>query len=108
MSPLLFWLRPQRFVVAASQSMEIRVRRFKKVMLMTAAISGISMMGAGAAQALEACDDQPEPTIENAQFLKCEQEFNSSLVNLSVPVSVGGDSVTNIGNFCTQVAPPSE
>ncbi|MEU0075833.1 hypothetical protein ABZ027_40865 [Streptomyces sp. NPDC006332] len=81
------------------------MRRFKKVMLVTAAIGGIGLTGAGAAQAHGAGGDSPDATIDNAQLLKCEQEFTSSLVTVPVTVSVLGDSVTNIGNFCTQVGP---
>jgi hypothetical protein len=85
--------------------MEIRVHRFKKIMLMTTAIGSLGLAGAGVAQAHDAGDDQPEAAIENAQFLKCEQSFTSALIEVNVPVNVGGESVTNIGNFCTQAAP---
>lgn len=85
--------------------MELRVHRFKKIMLVTTAISGISLAGVGVAQAHCAGDDQPEAAIENAQFLNCEQEFSGSLITVSVPITLGGDSITNIGNFCTQAAP---
>lgn len=79
---------------------------FKKVMLVTTAISSIGLTGAGVAQAHNDGGDPPDAGIENAQFLNCEQAFTSSLITISAPVSVGGDSITNIGNFCTQVAPP--
>ena len=83
--------------------MEIRVRMFKKVMLVTTAISSIGLTGAGVAQAHDDGGD-PDVAIDNAQFLNCEQEFNAgSLVTANVPITVLGDSVTNIGNFCTQV-----
>jgi len=85
--------------------MEIRVRRFKKVMLVTAAIGSIGLTGAGAAQAHDAGGESPDPTVDNAQLLKCEQEFTSSVITVNIPVTVLGDSVTNIGNFCTQVGP---
>lgn len=86
--------------------MELSVRRFKKIMLVTTAIGGLGLSGAGVAQAHDSGDDQSGAALNNAQFLKCEQEFTgSSLITVSVPVSVLGDSVTNIGNFCTQVAP---
>ncbi|UUU22207.1 hypothetical protein [Streptomyces sp. DSM 40750] len=82
------------------------MHRFKKIMLVTTAISSISLTGAGAAQAHGPGDDQPDATIENAQFLKCEQEYRSgALVEVNAPITVLGDSITNIGNFCTQVAP---
>ncbi|MEU2283147.1 hypothetical protein ABZ614_14660 [Streptomyces sp. NPDC013178] len=81
------------------------MRMFKKVMLVTTAISSIGLTGAGVAQAHNDGGDQPDATIENAQFLNCEQAFNSSLITVSVPVTIGGDSITNIGNFCTQAAP---
>ncbi|WP_307524207.1 hypothetical protein [Streptomyces umbrinus] len=77
--------------------------RFKKIMLVTTAIGGISLTGAGVAQA-HCADDQPDTAIENAQLLNCEQEYSSSsLVEVNAPITVLGDSVTNIGNFCTQV-----
>ncbi|CAM5663982.1 hypothetical protein SALBM311S_12282 [Streptomyces alboniger] len=85
--------------------MEIRVRRFKKVMLVTAAIGSIGLTGAGTAQAHETGGDSPDPTIDNAQLLKCEQEFTASLISVTVPVTVLGEGVTNVGNFCTQVGP---
>ncbi|WP_338898219.1 hypothetical protein WBG99_23595 [Streptomyces sp. TG1A-60] len=82
------------------------MRRFKNIMLVTTVIGSIGLTGAGVAQAHDAGDDQPEVAVDNAQFLKCEQEYNSfSLVEVNVPITVGGESVTNIGNFCTQVAP---
>jgi hypothetical protein len=84
--------------------MEIRVRMFKKVMLVTTAISSIGMTGAGVAQAHDG-GDSPDVAIDNAQFLHCEQEFDAgSLLTVNAPVTVLGESVTNIGNFCTQVA----
>ena len=85
--------------------MEIRVRMFKKVMLVTTAISSIGLTGAGVAQAHDD-GDQPDVAIDNAQFLNCEQEFTASLVTVNAPVSVLGESVTNVGNFCQQVAVP--
>ena len=85
--------------------MEIRVRRFKKVMLVTAAIGSIGLTGAGAAQAHDAGGDTPDANVDNAQLLKCEQEFTNSVITVSIPVTVLGESVTNVGNFCTQVAP---
>ncbi|MFF0157593.1 hypothetical protein ACFYRY_08635 [Streptomyces sp. NPDC005263] len=81
------------------------MRRFKKVMLVTAAIGSIGLTGAGAAQAHDAGGDTPDSTTDNAQLLKCEQEFTSSLITVNAPVTVLGESVTNIGNFCTQVGP---
>jgi hypothetical protein len=84
--------------------LELRVHRFKKIMLVTTAIGGIGLTGAGVAQAHCADDDQPDAAIENAQFLNCDQTF-SSLVTLNAPITVLGDSVSNVGNFCTQVAP---
>ncbi|KOU67268.1 hypothetical protein ADK57_16915 [Streptomyces sp. MMG1533] len=81
------------------------MRRFNKVMLVTAAIGSLGLTGAGAAQAHGADGDSPDATIENAQLLKCEQEFTASLVTVNAPVTVLGESVTNIGNFCTQVGP---
>ncbi|MFF6780029.1 hypothetical protein [Streptomyces sp. NPDC012510] len=79
---------------------------FKKIMLVTTAISSIGLAGSGVAQAHDAGDDQPaDAAIENAQFLNCEQRFTSNaLIEVNAPVSVFGDSITNIGNFCTQVA----
>ena len=85
--------------------MELRVHRFKKIMLVTTAIGSISLSGAGAAQAHDPGDGQPDAAIDNAQFLKCDQEFSASLITVSPTINVLGDSVTNIGNFCTQVAP---
>ncbi|MFE9773075.1 hypothetical protein ACFYOV_15620 [Streptomyces sp. NPDC005931] len=81
------------------------MRRFKKVMLMTSVASGLTLAVAGSAQAASCDSEPPAPTIENAQFLDCEQEFEASLVTINAPVSVLGESVTNVGNFCTQVAP---
>jgi hypothetical protein len=72
-------------------------------MVMTAAIGGIGLAGAGIAQA---CDGEqpPHTAIDNAQSLECEQEFtSSSLLTVSVPISVLGESVSNVGNFCTLV-----
>ncbi|MFE7839306.1 hypothetical protein ACFU53_25620 [Streptomyces sp. NPDC057474] len=81
------------------------MHRFKKIMLVTTAIGGISLTGAGVAQAHCPDDEQPDPVaIENAQFLHCEQEFSASVITVNAPITVLGDSVTNIGNFCTQVA----
>ncbi|MDX3454729.1 hypothetical protein PV396_22760 [Streptomyces sp. ME02-8801-2C] len=80
------------------------MHRFKRIMLVTTAIGGIGLAGSGIAQAHCAGDDQPEAAIENAQLLKCDQEYRSNaLVEANVPITVLGDSVTNIGNFCTQV-----
>ncbi|WSQ09317.1 hypothetical protein OG604_16910 [Streptomyces sp. NBC_01231] len=81
------------------------MRRFKKVMLMTAAIGSIGLTGAGAAQAHDAGGESPDPAVDNAQLLKCEQEFTNSVITVSIPVTVLGESVTNVGNFCTQVSP---
>lgn len=86
--------------------MELRVQRFKKIMLMTTVIGSLGVAGSGVAQAHAPGDDQPDATIENAQFLKCEQEFSySPLIEVNAPITVLGESITNIGNFCTQAAP---
>ncbi|WP_158778678.1 hypothetical protein [Streptomyces cellulosae] len=86
-------------VMTASQHLEIRVRRFKKVMLATSVLSGVGLATAGAAQA--ACDDEvPHTAVDNAQYLHCEQEF-TSLVTINAPITVLGDNNQNIGNFCT-------
>jgi hypothetical protein len=85
--------------------MEIRVRRLKKVMLVTAAVGSLGLTGAGAAQAHDAGGDSPDTAIDNTQLLKCEQDFTASLITVAVPVTILGESVTNIGNFCTQVGP---
>ena len=85
--------------------MELRVHRFKRIMLVTTAVGGIGLTGAGIAQAHCAGDDQHDAAIENAQLLNCEQVYrSSSLVEINAPITVLGDSVTNIGNFCTQIA----
>jgi hypothetical protein len=89
-------------VVTASQHLEIRVRRFKKVMLATSVLSGVGLTVAGAAQAA-ACDDEvPHTVIDNAQSLHCEQEF-SSLVTINAPIVLLGDNNQNFGNFCTEI-----
>ncbi|MFJ7332572.1 hypothetical protein ACIQU3_06640 [Streptomyces sp. NPDC101110] len=76
---------------------------------MTSAISGVGLVAAGAAHADCAGDPPaPRPTVENAQLLHCEQEFDGgSLLTVNAPISVLGDSVTNIGNFCTQTTAPA-
>ncbi|MEV7790769.1 hypothetical protein [Streptomyces sp. NPDC087512] len=84
------------------------MRRFKKVMLVTSVLSGVGLAAAGSAHAKDCAGDPPPPpraSVDNAQFLNCEQEFEGSLITVSAPISVLGDSVTNIGNFCTQAAP---
>jgi hypothetical protein len=93
------------FVVAASQYPEMHMRRFKKVMLVTSVISGVGLTAAGVAQA--DCDGEPaHAPVANAQSLECDQEFTSaSLITVEAPITVLGDSVTNIGNFCTLVGP---
>jgi len=85
--------------------MEIRVRRFKRVMLMTSAIGSIGLAGAGIAHAADCDGEPPHAAIENAQLVNCDQEFKSSLITVNVPVTVLGESVTNIGNFCTVTGP---
>lgn len=80
------------------------MRRFKKVMLVTAVAGGIGLVGAGAAQADDP-GDQPDAAAKNAQYLECEQAFRASLITIAPSVSVFGESVTNIGNFCTAAAP---
>ncbi|MGW0843660.1 hypothetical protein ACWD26_26640 [Streptomyces sp. NPDC002787] len=80
------------------------MQRFKRIMLVTTAIGGISLAGTGVAQAHDPGDDQPDAAIENAQLLHCEQEFHSSVITVNPTITILGDSVTNIGNFCTQVA----
>jgi hypothetical protein len=74
-------------------------------MLVTAAVGSIGLTGAGAVQAYDAGGDGPDAATDNAQLLQCEQQFDASLITIAAPISVFGDSVTNIGNFCTQVAP---
>lgn len=78
------------------------MRRLKKVMLLTAVVGSIGLTGAGTAHA----DEKPDTTVENAQLLKCDQEFRS-LVFVAPTISLFGDSVANIGNICRQQAPPS-
>ncbi|MET7688844.1 hypothetical protein ABZT06_12860 [Streptomyces sp. NPDC005483] len=80
------------------------MRRFKKIMLVTSVISGVGLTAAGAAQACDGEPPAPAPAT-NAQSLECDQEFSPSTVTIAPSVSVLGDSVTNIGNFCTLVAP---
>lgn len=97
--------KPSIPFVVLVQHMETRMRGLKKVMLAATLAGGIGLTGAGAAQAYGADGgDAPDVTTDNAQFQQCEQEFTSSLITVSAPVSVLGDSVTNIGNFCTQAA----
>jgi hypothetical protein len=86
--------------VAASQHLEIRVRRFKKVMLATSVLSGVGLTVAGAAQAVACDEDVPHTALDNAQSVDCEQEF-SSLVTVNAPITLLGDNNQNIGNFCT-------
>ncbi|MFI5687156.1 hypothetical protein [Streptomyces sp. NPDC051636] len=82
------------------------MRRFKKVMLVTSVISGIGLTAAGVAQAEDCGGEPPHAPVANAQSLECDQEFDSSsLVTVNAPITVLGDSVTNIGNFCTLVGP---
>ncbi len=81
------------------------MRSFKKVMLVTVVMSSIGLTGAGTAQADDPGGAPSGTTIENAQLLECEQQFSASMITLAVPVSVFGDSITNVGNFCTQVGP---
>ncbi|MFE9999456.1 hypothetical protein [Streptomyces avermitilis] len=80
------------------------MRRFKKVMLVTAAVSGIGLAGAGTVQADDRGGD-PHAPIDNTQLLQCEQEFNASLITINAPITLLGDSITNIGNFCSQIGP---
>ncbi|MET7849128.1 hypothetical protein [Streptomyces avermitilis] len=80
------------------------MRRFKKVMLVTAAIGGIGLAGAGTVQAEDRGGD-PQAAIDNTQLLQCEQEFNASLITVNVPITLLGDNITNIGNFCSQIGP---
>ncbi|EKX69454.1 hypothetical protein Sipo8835_41755 [Streptomyces ipomoeae] len=79
------------------------MRRFKKAMLVTAVVGGIGVTGAGTAQAGDS-DGQPDVTVQNAQIVECEQQFSSSLITIAPSVSLFGDSITNIGNFCTVTA----
>ncbi|WP_189705584.1 hypothetical protein [Streptomyces anandii] len=81
------------------------MRRLKKVMLVTSVLSGVGLAAAGTAQAKCAGDDPPPAAVDNAQSLKCDQDFSSSLITINAPVTVLGDSITNIGNFCTLAGP---
>ncbi|MET8943911.1 hypothetical protein ABZX30_10035 [Streptomyces sp. NPDC004542] len=81
------------------------MRRFKKVMLMTSVVSGIGLTAAGAAQAEDCGGKPPHPPAGNVQSVDCDQEFRAGLITVNVPVTVLGDSVTNIGNFCPVIAP---
>ncbi len=81
------------------------MRRFKKVMLVTSVLSGVGLTAAGSAQA--ACDDEvPHTAIDNAQLVHCDQEF-ASLVTVNAPITLLGDSNSNIGNFCTVIGSES-
>ncbi|WP_307030448.1 hypothetical protein [Streptomyces canus] len=80
------------------------MHRFKKLMLVTSVISGVGLT-AGAAQAAVCEGEPPQPPAANAQSLECDQEFTASTITIAPAVSVLGDNVTNIGNFCTLVAP---
>ncbi|WP_149830173.1 hypothetical protein [Streptomyces tailanensis] len=80
------------------------MRRFKKVVLVTAVVGSIGLTGAGTAQAGDS-GDQPDVTAQDAQLVECEQAFRSSVVTIAPSVSVLGDSITNVGNFCTVAAP---
>ncbi|MFI6933223.1 hypothetical protein [Streptomyces sp. NPDC050287] len=81
------------------------MRRFKRVMMMTTAIGSIGLTGAGIAQAAECDGEPPHATVDNAQYLDCDQNFKSGLITINAPVTVLGESVTNVGNFCTLVGP---
>ncbi|MET8562497.1 hypothetical protein ABZV75_18525 [Streptomyces flaveolus] len=82
------------------------MRSFKKVMLVTSVVSGIGLTAAGAAHAADCGGEPPHAPVGNVQSLDCEQEFaSSSLVTVNAPITVLGDSVSNIGNFCTLVGP---
>ncbi|WP_217545741.1 hypothetical protein [Streptomyces sp. GbtcB6] len=81
------------------------MRRFKKVMLVTSVLGGVGLAAAGTAQAADCGDEPPRTTVKNAQLLDCDQAFQSSLVTINAPITVGGDLTQNIGNFCTAIAP---
>ncbi|GHE70388.1 hypothetical protein [Streptomyces capitiformicae] len=78
--------------------------RFKKVVLVTAIVGSVGLTGTGTAQAADS-GDQPDVTARDAQVLECEQAFRSSVVTIAPTVNVLGESITNVGNFCTAAAP---
>ena len=81
------------------------MRRFKKVMLATTVVGSIGLTGTGTAQADDS-GGQPDVVAENAQIVECEQEFHSSLITVAPSISVlGGEIITNIGNFCSVSGP---
>jgi hypothetical protein len=83
----------------------MRMRRFRKAMLMAAAIGGTGVAGTGTAQAGDAGEDPSGAGIGNTQHLKCEQTFNASLVVINAPITASGGNVTKIGNFCSYMGP---
>ncbi|MDH6623509.1 hypothetical protein M2271_001296 [Streptomyces sp. LBL] len=82
------------------------MRRFKKVMMVTSVLGGVGLAAAGTAQAADCGNTPPPAPVGNTQLVDCDQAFQSSLVTINAPITVGGDLTQNIGNFCTVVAPP--
>ncbi|GAP46609.1 hypothetical protein [Streptomyces azureus] len=81
------------------------MRRFRKAVLMAAAIGSTGVTGAGTSQVGDAGEDPSGAGIGNTQLLKCEQTFNASLVVINAPITASGDNVVKFGNFCSYVGP---
>ncbi|CAM5428896.1 Secreted protein OS=Streptomyces aurantiogriseus OX=66870 GN=GCM10010251_70830 PE=4 SV=1 [Streptomyces aurantiogriseus] len=81
------------------------MNKLKKAAAVAVMVGGLGLVGSGVASATGGHDyDDPFPfAIDNLQVVDCEQEFAGGAAFAPGVGAVGGDSQSNIGNFCTVI-----
>ncbi|WP_037682357.1 hypothetical protein [Streptomyces cellulosae] len=81
------------------------MQKLKKAAAVALMVGGLGMVGGGVASAHGGhdYDEQFPVAVDNLQLVNCEQAFDGGLGFVNGGLEVGGDSNSNIGNFCTVV-----
>ncbi len=81
------------------------MQKLKKAAAVALMVGGLGLVGGGVASAHGGhdYDEQFPVAVDNLQVVDCEQTFDGGLAFANGGLEVGGDSNSNIGNFCTVV-----
>ncbi len=82
------------------------MQKLKKAAAVALMVGGLGLVGGGVASAHGGhdYDEQYPAAVDNLQLVNCDQKFDggAAFVNGGLE-GIGGDSNSNIGNFCTVI-----
>ncbi|WP_234443106.1 hypothetical protein [Streptomyces cellulosae] len=79
------------------------MQKLKKVAAVAVMVGGLGLVGGGVASAHGGHDYDDFPfAVNNLQVVDCDQDFDGGTAFANLPIA-GGDSNSNIGNFCTVI-----